>query len=108
MSSIQRRQFLRFTGWVIGGIALSQLSFPREAHADPKIPLIDPKDSVAKAVKYIEDYKKAPQAKGNRCANCSFYKKVELRTGKEVGTCLIFPAKYVYADAYCQSWAKKA
>lgn len=72
------------------------------------LPLMSVTDPVAKAVKYVEDAKQAPDAKGNNCANCGFYKKVEVRGGKEVGTCTIFPGKVVYAEAYCGSWAKKA
>ncbi|WP_413570530.1 high-potential iron-sulfur protein [Bdellovibrio sp. HCB117] len=72
------------------------------------MPLVDPNDSVAKAVKYIEDYKKAPEAKGNHCATCSFYAKKEAKNGKEAGTCTIFAGKLVYADAWCASWNKKA
>lgn len=71
-------------------------------------PLVDAKDPVAKAVKYAEDYKKVPEAKGNHCATCGFYKKTETRGGKEVGTCTIFAGKVVLADAWCASWNKKA
>lgn len=71
-------------------------------------PLLDPKDSVAKAVKYVEDYKKAPEAKGHHCATCGFYAKKEVRAGKEVGTCTIFAGKVVLADAWCASWNQKA
>ena len=108
MNSHSRRQFLKSCGVVIGGVALSPLLLKTPALADPKVPLLTLNDPTAKAVKYIEDFKKSPQAKGNHCANCSFYKKVEMRNGKEVGTCLIFAGKYVLADAYCNSWAKKA
>lgn len=72
------------------------------------MPLVDVKDPVAKAVKYAEDYKKVPEAKGNHCATCGFYKKTETRGGKEVGTCTIFAGKVVLADAWCASWNKKA
>lgn len=72
------------------------------------VPLVDPKDAVAKAVKYVEDYKKSPEAKGNHCINCGFYKKTEVRAGKEVGTCTIFAGKVVLGDAWCASWNKKA
>ena len=108
MISKQRRQFMQTLGLFAGGIVLSPLLGQKKAWADAKTPLVDTKDATAKAVKYVEDFKKAPQAKGNHCANCSFYKKADTRNGKEVGTCLIFAGKYVYADGYCNSWAKKA
>lgn len=107
MKPSDRREFLKVLGVFAGTVALAPL-FNHSAHADPKVPLVDLKDGTAKAVKYVEDHKKVPHAKGNSCANCSFYKKVEMRAGKEVGTCLIFSGKYVLANAYCNSWAKKA
>lgn len=108
MKPNSRRQFLKSCGMFIGGVALAPTLFQAKAWADPKVPLVDLKDPTAKAVKYVEDFKKVPVAKGKHCANCSFYKKVETRNGKEVGTCLIFAGKYVLADAYCSSWAKKS
>lgn len=71
------------------------------------MPMVDPNDSVAKAVKYVEDNKKSPEAKGNKCATCGFYAKKETRDGKEVGTCTIFPGKLVYSNAWCASWNQK-
>ncbi|WP_347358823.1 high-potential iron-sulfur protein [Bdellovibrio sp.] len=72
------------------------------------MPMVDPNDSVAKAVKYVEDFKKAPEAKGNDCMGCGFYAKKEMRNGKEVGTCTIFAGKLVYGQGWCASWNKKA
>lgn len=72
------------------------------------LPMVDPNDSTAKAVKYVEDHNKSPEAKGNHCATCGFYAKKEMRNGKEVGTCTIFAGKLVYANAWCASWNKKA
>lgn len=72
------------------------------------MPMVDPNDSVAKAVKYVEDNKKSPDAKGNKCAGCGFYAKKEMRNGKEVGTCTIFAGKLVYSEGWCASWNKKA
>lgn len=76
--------------------------------ADAGMPMVDPNDSVAKAVKYVEDAKKAADAKGNNCINCGFYAKKEVRGGKEVGTCTIFAGKLVYGQGWCASWNKKA
>lgn len=72
------------------------------------MPMVDPNDAVAKAVKYVEDAKNAPDAKGNHCANCGFYVKKETRNGKEAGTCTIFAGKLVYGPGWCASWNKKA
>jgi len=72
------------------------------------MPMVDPNDSVAKAVKYVEDNTKAADAKGNKCATCGFYAKKEDRNGKEVGTCTIFAGKLVVGNGWCASWNKKA
>ncbi len=111
MENSNRRQFLKFTGVTIGGLLAAKVLFvPTKSFAqrDKTIPMLDPKDGTAQAIKYVEDYKKVPAAKGNHCANCSFYAKKEMRNGKEAGTCIIFPGKYVYGNGYCNSWAKKA
>lgn len=70
--------------------------------------MVDPKEATAKAVGYVEDSKKAPKAAGNNCANCALYVKTEMKNGNEVGTCAIFPKKFVLGNGYCNSWAKKA
>lgn len=72
------------------------------------MPMVDPNDSVAKAVKYVEDHTKAADAKGNKCTTCGFYAKKEDRNGKEVGTCTIFAGKLVVGNGWCASWNKKA
>ncbi|KYG67273.1 hypothetical protein AZI86_09730 [Bdellovibrio bacteriovorus] len=111
MKSISRRAFFKNAAIVVGGITAFNFVGPSRAEAQASkgvIPLLIPGDSTAKAVKYVEDYKKVPASKGNHCANCAFYAKKEIRAGKEVGTCLIFAGKYVLADAYCASWAKKS
>ncbi len=69
--------------------------------------MVDPNDGTAKAVGYVEDSKKSPKAAGNKCATCSLFMKSENKNGKAAGTCAIFPNKFVPADAYCNSWAKK-
>lgn len=72
------------------------------------MPMVDPNDSVAKAVKYVEDAKKSAESKGNHCGTCGFYAKKEVRAGKEVGTCTIFAGKLVHNEGWCASWNKKA
>ena len=66
--------------------------------------MIDLKDPTAKAVGYVE-ISKLPEKK---CSTCSLYVKTEKENGKEVGTCVLFPKKLVFAQATCNSWAKKA
>ncbi|WII70869.1 high-potential iron-sulfur protein [Bdellovibrio sp. 22V] len=122
-NKMNRRSFFstvaKLAGVAVVAPAALTAVFSSSAHAQKKrggaapaagnaMPMVDPNDSVAKAVKYIEDHKKAPEAKGNHCATCGFYAKKETRNGKEAGTCTIFAGKLVYADAWCASWNKKA
>lgn len=112
--------FAKLAGVAVVAPTVLSTVFSSEANAQKKrgekpaagggaeMPLIDPNDSVAKAVKYIEDYKKAPEAKGNNCVTCGFYAKKGTHNGKETGTCTIFAGKLVYGDAWCGSWNKKA
>lgn len=117
---MKRRDFFMAAAKVVGVAAIIPF-FAKNAQAEQKrgarggapaaggaLPLLSPNDPVAKAVKYVEDAKKTPDAKGNNCMNCGFYKKVEVRGGKEVGTCTIFAGKVVYGEGYCGSWNKKA
>lgn len=70
--------------------------------------MVDPNEGTAKAVGYVEEASKSPKAAGNKCANCMLFVKPEKKNGKEVGSCAIFPNKFVAANGYCNSWAKKA
>ncbi|MFP5519488.1 MAG: high-potential iron-sulfur protein [Bdellovibrionia bacterium] len=124
MNKMNRRGFFAMSAKVAGLALLAPATLKvmvSEAQAEQKrgargggaaagggLPLVDANDSVAKAVRYVEDAKKAPDAKGNNCINCGFYKKVEMRNGKEVGTCTIFAGKVVYGEGWCGSWNKKA
>lgn len=76
----------------------------KKAEAGGGSNMVDIKDPTAKAVGYIETTKFPDK----NCANCSLYVKTEMKNGKEVGTCALFPKKLVLAKAYCNSWAKKA
>lgn len=119
-ANMGRRSFfktaLKVSGLAVVAPALVNAALSNEAFAQKKrgaktdegMPLVDPKDPVAKAVRYVEDAKSAPDSKGNDCANCGFYKKNGMKNGKEVGTCTIFAGKTVYGQAWCGSWNKKA
>lgn len=125
MTQMNRRGFFATAGKVIGLAVISPVAIKSlmtsEAKAEQKrpargggaaaggsVPLVDPNDSVAKAVKYAADHTKVAEAKGNLCGNCGFYKKIGVEGGKEVGTCTIFAGKHVLANAWCASWNKKA
>ena len=71
--------------------------------------MVDPNDPTAKAVGYVENFKKSPASGGSKkCQSCALYTKSSQKDGKEIGSCSIFQKKFVYADAYCNSYAKKA
>lgn len=108
MNNFSRRDFFKIAAGTAAVFVTAKILTPQQALAQQKpLPMLNPADSTAKAVKYVEDAKKAPLAKGNDCANCSFYAKKETRSGKEAGTCIIFSGKLVYGAGYCNSWNKK-
>lgn len=124
-NKMNRRGFFAAVAQIVGVAAIAPAAlnavFSSEANAQEKrrgsapaaggaaLPMVDPNDAVAKAVKYVEDYKKSPDSKGvNHCATCGFYTKKDTKNGKETGTCTIFAGKMVYSTAFCNSWNKKA
>lgn len=71
--------------------------------------MVVPNDPTAKAVGYVENFKKSPTSGGSKkCQSCALYAKSSQKDGKEIGSCSIFQKKFVYADGYCNSYAKKA
>jgi len=122
--NLNRRDFFKAAASLVGVtfVAPTVLNgvFGSKANAEEKrrrgaapaaggaMPMVDVNDPVAKAVKYVEDHTKAPEAKGNKCTTCGFYAKKEDRNGKEVGTCTIFAGKLVVGNGWCSSWNKKA
>ena len=57
----------------------------------------------AKAVKYVEDARKAQGVTpGSTCANCALY---QGKDGSTQGPCQLFPGKDVKAAGCCSSWA---
>ena len=101
MSSMSRRSLLRS---VAAGATLASVTAWRSRTASAADgPLISENDPTAKAVKYVDDVKKAHAAKpGNTCANCALYQGKE---GAKSGPCQIFPGKSVTAAGWCASWA---
>lgn len=66
-------------------------------------PLLSVEAPEAKAVKYVEDAKKAQGATpGSTCANCGLY---QGKNGSTQGACQLFPGKDVKAAGWCSSWA---
>lgn len=118
---MKRRDFLQSILGLSGAVAIAPLilttlnsskAFAEESRRKKTgggdSDMVDVNDATAKAIGYVEDAKKASKAAGNKCSTCSLYVKTEMRNGKEVGTCTIFPKKLVVGNGYCNSWAKKA
>ena len=98
---ISRRRVLRA---VAAGIVLAPLAVCalRGALASEGA-LLDAADPAAKAVKYVDDAKRAKGVTpGSTCANCALYLGA---AGSAQGPCQIFPGKQVKAAGWCSSWA---
>jgi len=124
---MNRRSFFGQLAALVGLVAFSSITekaFGQRKRGggkkadDAKIKMVDPNSGLAKNVHYKEN-KASVDAKlkidrggvkfaNQNCANCSFYGKPTKHNGKDVGTCTIFPGEHVYADAWCQTWNKKA
>ncbi len=109
---MNRRQFLTTLTTAISALAITNLLpkglVPTANAADTDLPMVNTKDTMAGALKYVEDAKKAPAAKGNSCKSCQLYTAKGKKNGKNVGVCSIFAGKMVYENAYCNSYSKKA
>lgn len=100
MSAMSRRSLLRS---VAAGALASVAALRPGTAAAADGPLIGENDPAAKAVKYVDDVKRAQGAKpGNTCANCALY---QGKDGAKSGPCQIFPGKSVTAVGWCSSWA---
>lgn len=88
------------------GMALMPIAaLPLRAALAADLPLVTADDATAKALKYVTDAGKAPDAKpGSKCANCSLYQGA---AGSMQGGCLLFPGKAVKASGWCSSWTAK-
>ena len=120
MMKTNRRDFvlkgLMFAG--AGAIAVSSLEKLAFAGA-PELKLVDEKDPVATALKFVHDGSKADAkarvdkmgvvGKNQTCGNCALYTK-EGKIGKdEVGKCGMLAGKgVVKTGGWCSGWGKKA
>lgn len=108
---MKRRDFFKNMFGVAGLLAAAPVLFNtvnaqaaerKKKDAGPE--MVSPNDPTAKGVKYIE----TSAMKDKTCANCVLFNKTGAKDGKDIGTCAIFPGKFVYAKAHCTTWAKKA
>jgi high potential iron-sulfur protein len=99
-----RRRLLRQATFGMALFPIAGLPFSAAIAAD--LPLVAADDPTAKALKYVSDARKAPDAKpGSKCANCSNYQGT---AGSAQGGCLLFPGKAAKAAGWCVSWTAKA
>ena len=120
MMKTNRRDFLVKGLMFVGAGAIAVSSLEKLAFAGaPELKLVDEKDAVATALKFVQDGSKADAkarvdkmgvaAKDQKCSNCSLYTK-EGKIGKdEVGKCSMLAGKgVVKAGGWCAGWVKKA
>jgi hypothetical protein len=98
-----RRGLLR--GVALGLALLPVAAAPLRTALAADLPLVTADDALAKALKYVPDVSKAPDAKpGSKCANCMLYQGA---AGSAQGPCALFPGKAVKGNGWCSSWTQK-
>jgi hypothetical protein len=98
-----RRRLLKRVTFGVALMPIAGLPFRTAIGAD--LPLLTADDPTAKALKYVSDASKAPDAKpGSNCANCKLY---QGGAGSAQSGCLLFPGKAVKAAGWCSSWTAK-
>lgn len=98
-----RRRMLKRITLGVALMPIAGLSLRSAIAAD--MPLVTADDPTAKALKYVSDVSKAPDAKsGSKCANCKLYQGA---ADSAEGGCLLFPGKAVKAAGWCSSWTAK-
>lgn len=117
-----RRAFFRSIALGLGAIVLAPFVRLEEAFGQAGAP--DPKsspkpdDALVIALGYVESVAEAEKkmkakaagyekyAKGQNCANCQFYSKLEGAKGR--GKCQLIPSAAVNNNGWCKSYIKKA
>ena len=98
-----RRRLLKKATLGMALFPFAGLPFSAVIAAD--LPSVSADDPIGKALKYVSDASKAPNAKpGSKCANCSNYQGT---AASAQGGCLLFPGKAVNAVGWCSSWTIK-
>ena len=98
-----RRRLLKKATLGMALFPFAGLPFSAVIAAD--LPSVSADDPIGKALKYVSDASKAPNAKpGSKCANCANYQGT---AASAQGGCLLFPGKAVNAVGWCSSWTVK-
>ena len=112
-----RRGFLKVTGLGVLAAAVSKIVSPANAEAQAPT-AVSEKDSLAQSLGYHADAKKVDAKKWPKhagaegakqvCKTCMFYQAKGDPAKSAEAPCQIFAGKLVKANAWCNSWAKKA
>lgn len=109
-SKITRRAVVK-SGLLASAIVPALGLIGNTASAAADLPALDPKDSAAVALGFINDSAKVDAAANpthmadQKCANCEQY---QGKPSDARGGCVLFPGKSVPAAGWCKVWRKKA
>jgi phage protein U len=95
MKSVNRRDFMKFTGSTLIGLTLGGVALRAQAQEQLSVD-----DATAKALNYTP----ASTVEGAKCSNCMY---VQGADGEPHRPCNIFPGKLVNANGWCSAWVKK-
>lgn len=108
---ISRRSFMKSTLGSLsvlfaGATALVSKLVSAAGAATPK--LLDEQNSIAKAMKFVQDATKSKDRKDPKavCTNCVLYKKQTEIDGAEAGICTMLTGGLVKGGGWCASWVK--
>jgi hypothetical protein len=102
---MNRRQFFKSFAIATGAFVVSNTVLKNFINtAAAATVMLDPKDPLANAVKYV----KVSKEKGKTCSTCVLYAKTGTEKKKEIGSCSMFAGKSVYGEGYCTAYAPKA
>jgi High potential iron-sulfur protein len=112
--NVTRRRFVQFASLSAASLVVlgnANAAEPAKAAAEADLPKLELTNPTAKALGYVEDTKKADQAKyknhtaEQKCMNCRFMKgdPKKPRMG-----CTLFAGKSVASQGWCASWVKPA
>jgi hypothetical protein len=90
---------------LIASAMLPILGFVSRLAVAAGLPALDAADPTAKALGFVPDASKAPNAKPNqKCATCAQFQGA---AGDATGGCNIFAGKSVPAGGWCMVWVQK-
>ena len=95
MKTVNRRDFLKFSGTTLIGMTLGGVALRANAQE-----VLSADDPTAKALQYTP----ASTVDGSKCSNCMY---IQGSDGDANRPCAIFPGKVGNANGWCSAWVKK-